>query len=185
MKSCFFTKKRISKHLESRQIPEGSQTVPKKKSLWWKGKECLREKKKKNLFNLVSYEGCSKSNASYFITMAHNIRGRCWWYGTRGWIFPSVFCYFLLPCDRWQQRGTQTKWHLTWKCLWSKGVELNSAMQKKKMTSIGIQWYSPNVYQDQTVDVRTVRQWTVRFSSDNSSMKDKPHSRWPCTAVTP
>ena len=57
--------------------------------------------------------------------------------------------------------------------------------EKKKMTSIGIQWYSPNVYQDQTVDVRTVRQWTVRFSSDNSSMKDKPHSRWPCTAVTP
>ena len=25
--------------------------------------------------------------------------------GTRGWTFPPVFHYMLLPCDRWQQSG--------------------------------------------------------------------------------
>lgn len=24
------------------------------------------------------YEGCSENNASYFMTLAHNVRGRCW-----------------------------------------------------------------------------------------------------------
>jgi len=42
-----------------------------------------------------------------------------------------------------------------------------------------------NVYGEQTVDVSTVRRWVARFSSGNSDVKDKPHSRWPCTAVTP
>ena len=27
------------------------------------------------------YEGCSESNTSYFILLAHNIRGGCWRYG--------------------------------------------------------------------------------------------------------
>ena len=30
----------------------------------------------------------------------------------------------------------------------------------------------------------TVRWWVVRFSSDNSGMKDTPWSGWPCTPVT-
>jgi len=60
-----------------------------------------------------------------------DIRGGCWWYGSRGWAFPPIFHYMLFLCDRWQQRGRLTKWHLTWKCGWSKGVWLNSSMQKK------------------------------------------------------
>ena len=39
--------------------------------------------------------------------------------------------YILLPCDRWQQRGSLIKWHLTWKCIRSEGVSSNSSMQKK------------------------------------------------------
>ena len=34
--------------------------------------------------SLVMYEGFSKSNASCFIMLAHNIRGGCWWYDSRG-----------------------------------------------------------------------------------------------------
>ena len=30
------------------------------------------------------YQICSKSNAFYFIVLAHDVRGRCWWYGSRG-----------------------------------------------------------------------------------------------------
>ena len=35
------------------------------------------------------------------------------------------------------------------------------------------------------MDVSTVGRWVVCFSSGNSNIKDKPHSRWPCIGVTP
>ena len=38
----------------------------------------------------------------------------------------------LLLCDRWQQRGTLTKWRLVWKCIWSKDVEFSSSMRNKR-----------------------------------------------------
>jgi len=69
-----------------------------------------------------THEGHSEINASYFIMVAHNVRGECWWYGSRGWTFPPIFPYILLPCDRWHQRGNLTKRRLIWKCVWSKGV---------------------------------------------------------------
>ena len=72
-----------------------------------------------------------KCNTSCFIILAHNIRGGYWWYGNRGWTSPPIFLYILLLCDRWQQWGNLIKWHLTWKCVWSKCVELDSSMQKK------------------------------------------------------
>ena len=42
------------------------------------------------------YESCYKGNASYFIMLAHNIRDRCWWYGSRGCTFLTIFHYILL-----------------------------------------------------------------------------------------
>jgi len=54
-----------------------------------------------------------------------------WWYGSRSWTFWPIFHYILLPCNRWQQKGSLTKWHLTWRSVWSKGVEVNSSMLKK------------------------------------------------------
>ena len=55
----------------------------------------------------------------------------------------------------------------------------------KKMAPIDIHQQLLDVSGDQAVDVSTVRQWVVSFSSDDSSMKNKPRSRWPRTAVTP
>ena len=77
------------------------------------------------------HECCSGSNASYFVMLAHDVRGRWWWYGSRGWTSPPTSHYMMLPHDRWQQRRKMTQWYLTWKCGWSKGVELNSSMRKK------------------------------------------------------
>jgi len=37
------------------------------------------------------HEDCRNSNASYFITLTHNVRGRGWWYGSGGWTFLSIF----------------------------------------------------------------------------------------------
>ena len=81
-------------------------------------------------------KGCSESNASCFMVLAHSSRGRYWWYGIRGWTFPPAFCYMLLPCDRWDQRGSLTEWHLSWKCRRSKGMELNYSMCKN-----GTHWH--------------------------------------------
>lgn len=41
-----------------------------------------------------------------------------------------------------------------------------------------------NVYGHQTLHMSTVRRWLVCFSSNDSNMKDKPHSRQ-CTTDTP
>ena len=69
------------------------------------------------------YKGCSKSNFSGFIMLVHNVRGKWWWYDSRGQIFPPVFHYTLLPCNLWQQhRGSLTEWCLMWQCVWNKSV---------------------------------------------------------------
>ena len=87
----------------------------------------------RRLLNLhpSNQDECSESNVSYFILSVHDIRGECRWYGSRGCTVPSTFHYKLLLCDRQQQRGGLTQWCLTWKHAWSKGVALNSSMQKK------------------------------------------------------
>ena len=113
--------------------------------------------------------------------LAHNTRGGWWWYGSSGGTFPPVFHYTLLPCDRWQQRGSLTERCLTWKCIGRKRVELNSSTWKN-IAPIGIHQCLLNVCEDLRVDVSTVREWVVRFSNN---MKDKPHSCQPSTAVTP
>ena len=44
------------------------------------------------------------------------------------------------------------------------------------MSPIDIHCCLLNVYGEQTVDVHTVRWWVVHFSTDDSGVKDKPHS---------
>lgn len=69
------------------------------------------------------YMSCSKSNGSQTVLWAHKMRGRCWWYGNRVWTFSQTFHYILLLCDRWQQRGSLTKWQwsayraIVWNCI--------------------------------------------------------------------
>ena len=53
-------------------------------------------------------------------------------------------------------------------------------MNEEKMAPIDMHRYLLNVYGDQTVDVSTVRQWVMHFSSGDSVVKDKPFSGWPC-----
>ena len=92
-------------------------------------------------FAIYCFSYCFKSNASYFIMLAHNARGKRW-YGSKCWTFPPILHYVLLPCNRWQQRGTLTEWRPTWKRIWSKGVSLNSSVQKKRslLTFINAYW---------------------------------------------
>ena len=72
-------------------------------------------------------QGLRQRNDFYSIMLAHDAIGRYWWYGSRHRTFPAVLYYILLPCDRWQQKGSWTEW----KCVWSKSVKLHYSMQKK------------------------------------------------------
>ena len=63
--------------------------------------------------------------------LAHGIRGRFWWYGSRDWTFLLIFHCTLLLCGRWQQTGSLTEWCLRWECTWIKAVSLNSSVWKK------------------------------------------------------
>ena len=122
-----------------------------------------------------SYEGWSESSVSNFIMSAHNVWGGCSWYGSRGWNFSSVFCYVLLPWNRWQQRGNLTKQHLTGKCAWSKGVALNPSMgggETHKNTLTDIHRCFLNIYRDQRIDVSTVRKWVMHCSKVRTTVGD-------------
>ena len=76
--------------------------------------------------------------------LACDIRVGCWWYGSRGWTFLSIFHYTWLTCDRWQHRGGMRKWCLIWECVRSKCVSPNSSMWKKwhPLTFINTCWTS-------------------------------------------
>ena len=67
--------------------------------------------------------------------------------------------YPVMCCCRmalWQQIGGLVGQHLAQKCIWSKGVELNSSM-RKNTSPVDIHWCLLNAYGDHTVDVNTVR----------------------------
>ena len=116
--------------------------------------------------------------------LAHDVRGECCWYGSRGWTFPPIFRQILLPCDRWQHGGQSDKMasdmevRMKQRCI----IEF---LHAEKIAPNDIHRRLLNVYGDQTVDVSTVRRWVVRFSSGDSDVKDKPCSGGSCTAVKP
>jgi len=110
--------------------------------------------------NSLCCEGWSESNASYFIMLVLGFRGRWWCYGSRGWAFLPIFHPIFLLCGRWC---------LTWKCMWSKAVWLNSSM-----APTDIHWRLLNIDGDQTVDMSTVRQRVVHFSSGDSGSGSPP-----------
>lgn len=112
------------------------------------------------------------------ISLCSDIRNRCWWDSRRNWTFPPIFFYILFLCDRWQQRGTLKKWCLVRNCLWRKGVELNSSMQKELHPLMFTDTYWMFWRPDSGCE-----QWVVHFSSSDSNVKDKSCSGWPCTAV--
>ena len=63
-------------------------------------------------------------------------------------------------------------------------MSLNS-LNAGKMAPINIHQCLLNVYENQWVDVSAVRGWVVCFSSGDNRVRDKPHFRQPCIAVTP
>jgi len=57
--------------------------------------------------------------------------------------------------------------------LHKKQMCVTEVLHAEKMALTDTHQHLLNVYGDQTVDVSTVRQWVVHFSSVNSNVKDK------------
>jgi len=83
----------------------------------------------------------------------------------------------LLPCNRWQQRGSLTKWRLTWKCYeaklchwippWRKnGTHWHSSMPAECL------WRSTSGCEHS--EALPNAQWAVRFSCGNSGSGSPP-----------
>ena len=118
----------------------------------------------------LSYEGCSKNNASYFIMSVQNIRGQMSAIWQQRLNLPN---YYNLFCSGWQlaAEGQSNRLVSEMKSAdEAKGVSLNSFMWGKNSTH----WHTQTFVEhgDQTVDVSTVRWWVVCFSSGNSNVKD-------------
>jgi len=109
-----------------------------------------------------------------FLMLVRNIICGCWWYGSRGWTFLSRFHYMLLLRYKWQQKGSLTKWCLTWKCLWSKVESLNSSMKNKlyPLTFIHICWTFMENKQRMWV------QWSGRWCISAVMTVTVIHLRW-------
>ena len=78
--------------------------------------------------------------------------------------------YFVMFCccaKDGSRGGSLTEWHLIQKYMWSKGLDLNSSVQKKMAPTDTHQCFL-NVYADQAVAVSTVKQWVLHFSSGGS-----------------
>ena len=81
-------------------------------------------------------------------------------------MLPPVFHYMLLPCDRWQQRGTLTKCHLNME-VWIEQSCVTEFLHEEKIAPTGTQRHLLKVSGNQTADVSTVR-WVVHFSNGDS-----------------
>jgi hypothetical protein len=62
-------------------------------------------------------------------------------------------------------------------------MSLNASMQKK-IAPVDIHRCLLNIYEDQTVGMRTSRWWVARFSNSGSDVSDSPHFGLFCTAVS-
>ena len=104
-------------------------------------------------------EGCSESNASYFMMLVHDIRGRCWWYGNRGWTFCQysiTFCSALQKVAEGQSGSMVSHMEV---CMEQRCV--TEFPHVEKMAPTDIHRHLLHVRRDQPVDVNTVRQRVV------------------------
>ena len=99
--------------------------------------------------------------------LAHNIRGRYWWFGSRGWTFPPISHYILFIMWQMAAEGWSEKNYV-----WCGNVyEANVCDWILPCRNNGTHWHSsmPSVcYGDQTVDVEHSEAVVVSFSSGDS-----------------
>jgi len=102
-----------------------------------------------------NYECRAENSVSYFMKLAHNVRGGCWWHGSRGGTFPPISHYMLLL---WDRMVSDMEVRMKQRCVFE-------WLHVEKMIPIDIHWCLGNICGDKTVDVSTLSLWVVHFSS--------------------
>jgi len=111
----------------------------------------------------------SKVMSSTLLCWPITIRGRCWWYGSRGWTFPPIFQCILLLYDRLEQRGQFDRMASDMDmCM--KQRSATEFLRAEKITPVDIHRHLLNIYGDQTVHVSTVWWQVVHFSTADSRL---------------
>lgn len=113
--------------------------------------------------------------------MKSHWRDKCWWDGSRGWT--SVPLHFVVMRQMAAQGQSGNMMSHMEGCM-KQSLSLNYTVWKK-IAPTNICWHLLSIHGHQPVDVSTVRWWLVHFSSGDSKVKNKPHSKQLCTAITP
>ena len=136
-------------------------------------------------------EGCSESNASHCMVLAHDVRGGCWWCGSRGRTFPPVFhdniAVQQMAAEGQSDSGSDVEVHMKQRCV----TEL---LHVETMSPTDIHGHTRSIGEDQAVDVSTVRLWAVATATigqlrwcrllqtqragPSSSLVERQSSRW-------
>jgi len=101
-----------------------------------------------------------------------NIRGRCWWYGSRGWTFPPIL--LLHFGATWQMAAdgeSHIKAHMKQRCI-------TEFFHEEKTSPTDILWCLLNADGGQGAGGSTVQQCVVCESSGKRDMKDKLCYGW-------
>ena len=138
-------------------------------------------------------EGCSESNASHCMVLAHDVRGGRWWCAGDVGVEPSHQCSMTCYCRVtdgsrgavWHS-GSDVEVHMKQRCV----TEL---LHVDTMSPTDIHGHTRSIGEDQAVDVSTVRLWAVatatighlrccrllqaRYAGSTSSLV-KRHSSW-------
>jgi len=83
-----------------------------------------------------------------------------------------------MAAEQSDQVASNIEVHMKYRCV-------TEFVQMEKMALADVHQDLLNIYEDQTVDVNSVRWWMLCFSSGERDVKDKPCSRQPCTSVIP
>jgi len=94
--------------------------------------------------------------------LAHDIKGGCRWYGSRGWTFPIDFVLHFVARRLMAAEGRSDKTASDMEVHMEQ--KLNHCMQKK-IASIDIHQHLLSVYEDQTVHVSTMKWWVTSTSA--------------------
>jgi hypothetical protein len=106
---------------------------------------------------LSSSCGGSKNNGSYFILLVHDVRGECWWDGSRGWTFLPIVCKFCWCATAAEEQSGKIASDMEVR---TKQKCVIGFFHAEKIEPNDIDQHLLNIYGDQIMDTSTLR-WCV------------------------
>ena len=112
---------------------------------------------------LLVYWGCSESNISYVMMLAHDIRDSYWWDGSRGWTLSRNIPLHFVSVQQMAAKGQSDKME---QCREQRRV--TKFLHEKKMALTGIHQHSSECWQRPNSGCKHSEGSVVRFSRGKS-----------------